>query len=297
MALFFWHRTSVLGEKLFKKLNLLPWYTSTCHLFLSPFSFPLNMELRNRTQNSCQMHMTMWWCNIISSPRSICAKAETMQICHIYGIMTVFPKMNQFFTACAGLQVITTCLKQYFPKLMISRVNARKCCKELLKISVIYTKTPSHFILFTRGNTAVTYPKADLRSTHTACWGYSALLRVLGPTEEAAVNGTSFSPSNAAGRRLCLIPKCGFTVFCTVATPKVFESWFKRQGLLGEGSFAAVSCAGSCQPRYSGYENCPPNRKNRLRAWCANPFWDLSHSACAGTNQSPEIYCINNFGF
>lgn len=73
-----------------------------------------------------------------------------MQICHICGIMTIFPKTEQFFTACAGLQVITASFKQYFLNLMISRVNARKCCKELLKIRVIDAKTPSHFILFTK---------------------------------------------------------------------------------------------------------------------------------------------------
>jgi len=71
-----------------------------------------------------------------------------MQICHSYGIMTVFPKTEPFFTACAGLHVITASFKQYFPNLMISRVNVRKRCKELLKVRVIYTKTPSHFILF-----------------------------------------------------------------------------------------------------------------------------------------------------
>lgn len=151
MGLYFYHHTSVSDEKLFKKLILLPWYSSTCHLFFSPFSSDLNMELRNISQNFCQPHMTIWWCNIISSPWSICAKAETMQIYHIYGIMTIFPKTQQFFfIACAGLQVITASFKQYFPNLMISRVNARKCCKELLKIRIIYTKTPSHFILLAK---------------------------------------------------------------------------------------------------------------------------------------------------
>lgn len=93
---------SVSDEKLFKKLNLIPWYSSTCHLFLSPFSSRLNMALRNGSQNSCQLHITMWWCNIISFPWSICAKAETMQICHIYGIMTIFPKQSNFLLLVLG---------------------------------------------------------------------------------------------------------------------------------------------------------------------------------------------------
>lgn len=68
-----------------------------------------------------------------------------MQICCIYKIMTIFPKAVQFFTACAGFQVITTSFKLYFLNLMISRVNARKCCKELLKMRVICTKGPFFF--------------------------------------------------------------------------------------------------------------------------------------------------------
>lgn len=126
----------------FKKSNILPWYSSACQLFLSSFCSHLILELRNSSQNSGQLHMIIWWCNKISSPWSICAKTEAMQICCIYRIMTIFPKTVQFFIAFAGLQVITASFKQYFLNLMISRVNARKYCKELLKMRVIYTKTP-----------------------------------------------------------------------------------------------------------------------------------------------------------
>lgn len=133
-----------------KKWNILFWCSSTCHLFLSPFCSHLILELRKSSQNSGQLHMVMWWCNIISSSWSICAKTETMQICCIYRIMTIFPKAVQFFIASAGFQVITTSLKQYFLYLMISRVSARKCCKELLKMRVIYTKSSLFFLFTTR---------------------------------------------------------------------------------------------------------------------------------------------------
>lgn len=139
-----------------KNLNIPPWCSSTCHLFLFPFCSHLILELRDSSQNSGQLHMIMWWCNIISSPWSTCAKTETMQICCIYKIMTIFPKAVQFFTACAGFQVITTSFKLYFLNLMISRVNARKCCKELLKMRVICTKGPFFFFFCLQGeNVAV----------------------------------------------------------------------------------------------------------------------------------------------
>lgn len=58
---------------------------------------------------------------------------------------------------------------------------------------------------------------------------------------EVAVDGPPFSPSRAAGGRLCLPPKSGVTI-CRVASPEACEFWFECQGLLGEGS-SAVSPA------------------------------------------------------
>lgn len=78
----------------------------TLWLYQNPFTLiPLNLSLvsfpfllsskygvKELLPDSCQLHRTMWWCNIISFLWSICAKAETMQICHIYGIITTSPK-------------------------------------------------------------------------------------------------------------------------------------------------------------------------------------------------------------
>lgn len=58
-----------------------------------------------------------------------------MQISCIYGIVTIFPKTKQYFSACARLYVITTSFKQYFPNLMISRVNMSECFKGLTTLS------------------------------------------------------------------------------------------------------------------------------------------------------------------
>lgn len=77
-----------------------------------------------------------------------------MQISRIYGIMTIFPKIKQYFSACARFYVITTSFKQYFPNLMISRVNVSECFKGLLSYRASHSKTPSHFIHVYKENTA-----------------------------------------------------------------------------------------------------------------------------------------------
>lgn len=93
--------------------------------------------------------------------------------------------------------------------------------------------------------------------------------------------------THAAGGRLCLVPKCEVTILHRRTRLKIWEYWFKSQGLLRKGCFASVSSAVSCQLLYSRYENHRANIKNRLRIWCVSLFWDLSLPACAV--QSPEI--------
>lgn len=102
----------------------------------------------------------------------------------------------------------------------------------------------------------------DLRTTHTACWGYSALLHVLRPTGEAGINEALFSPTSASGGTFSLVPKCTGTVFHTVASPKV---WLLVQvpGVTQGREFCyyLISSAGCRQSLYSRHENCMANKE------------------------------------
>lgn len=182
--------------------------------------------------------------------------------------MTIFPKAVQFFTACVGFQVITTYLKQYFLNLMISRVSARKYCKELLKMRVIYTKSPFFISCLEEENVAVTKCTVDLRSTCAECQGYSALLHVLKLTGKAALNGAAL-PAVQLEEGLAWVPNAGSQGH-NLPQRDISESRFKCQGLLEEESSAAVSSSGSCQMLHSRCENCTANRKSRLRICSAN---------------------------
>lgn len=163
-----------------------------------------------------------------------------MQISHIYGIITIFPKTKQCFTAYIQFQAITTSFKKYFHNLMISRVNVKECCKKLLTEPLI----PSHFIHVYHERIQKSH-NLWLILDIQLCYICSGIALFQWCRWKQALPG-----SEVQGHK----PTWG-------KSPKVCEFWFKSEGLLGKGCFDAVSSVGSCQPLNSRYENCAANKE------------------------------------